>query len=211
MQTLRPPSRLHTLKELTAPFDWLHTLGKLRSLLRLPKGDGRPVLLVPGYLADDVSMWPLKKFLRKMEYQSHYWELGRNRGNVETDIVRLGEKIISLYAANGQQKITLIGWSLGGVLSREVTRLFPNEVREVITLGTPISGGPKYTALAKRYSKRKNLDLDSTERKVLARNTLGISQPVTSIIANQMASLAGKHPSISITNKQKILKSKALI
>lgn len=181
VQNIRPPSRLNTLKELSAPIDWLLTVGKLPSLLRLPQGDGRPVLLVPGYLADDASMWPLKKFLKKMGYQSYYWELGRNLGNVDADIVRLGEKVMNLYAANNQQKITLIGWSLGGVLAREVARLFPKEVREVITLGTPITGGPKYTALAKRYAKRKNLDLDKFEQEVLARNQLGFSQPVTSI------------------------------
>lgn len=201
MQNLSPPSRLNTLKELSAPADWLHTLSKLPRLLRLPKGDGRPVLLVPGYLADDYSMWPLKKFLNKMGYQTNYWELGRNLGKVDTDIVRLGEKIRNLYASNGHQKITLIGWSLGGVLTREVARLFPDEVREVITMGTPIAGGPKYTAMAKRYAKRKNLDLEKFEQQVLARNKLGFSQPVTSIYS-KTDGIVGWQASIDVYNEQ---------
>lgn len=194
------PSKLNTFREITAPLDWLSTLAKLPKLLSLPKGDGRPILLVPGYLADDYSMAPLKRFLQQMNYDCHYWELGRNRGDVDEDIVRLGERTMKLFNDIGQTPITLIGWSLGGVLTREVARLFPESVREVITMGTPISGGPKYTAVGKRYARLKNLDLDSFELHVLERNQLGFDQPVTSIYSKSDG-VVGWQASIDIYNE----------
>lgn len=200
LYTLKVPSKLNTFKEITAPFDWLSTLGKLPQLLSLPKGDGRPVILVPGYMADDYSMTPLKRFLSRMNYDCYHWELGRNNGNVDKDIVRLGERALTLYESLDQTPITLIGWSLGGVLTREVARLFPECVKEVITMGTPISGGPKYTAIGKRYAKSKNLDMDSFEQHVYERNQIGFSQPITSIYS-KTDGIVGWQASVDIYNK----------
>lgn len=196
-----PPSTINSLREISAPVDWAKTLSQLPNLLSLPKGDGRPVVLVPGYLADELSMWPLKSYLSKMGYDTYHWELGRNRGNVDEDIVRLGEKVLTLHHALAQQSITLIGWSLGGVLTREVARLFPEAVREVITMGTPVTGGPKYTALGKRYARKNNIDLDSYEHQILARNQIGFSQPITSIYSKSDG-VVGWRASVDVYNAQ---------
>jgi len=67
------------------------------------------------------------------------------------------------------------------VSAREAARLFEPYVREVITLGTPIIGGPKYTSVGRRFAEMANLDLDAFELEVHQRNTIGIKQPVTSI------------------------------
>jgi len=197
--TCQPPSKLNSFREISSPIDWFKTLSKLPKLLKLPKGDGRPIVLVPGYLADHLSMWPLQRYLHKMHYNAYHWELGRNRGKVDQDIVRLGERVMQLSAALDQQPITLIGWSLGGVLSREVARLYPEAVREVITLGTPITGGPKYTAVGKRYAKRNNLNLDEFEQQVLARNQIGFRQPVTSIFS-KTDGVVGWQASVDVYN-----------
>ncbi|MDM7859233.1 alpha/beta fold hydrolase [Alteromonas sp. ASW11-36] len=117
-------------------------MATLPTLLSMPKGDGRPVLLAPGFMADKWSMRPLKGFLNKLGYEAYDWNLGRNNGDVDEDIVRLGRQTLELSSAL-DKPITLIGWSLGGVLCREVARLFPDVVREVITMGTPVTGGPK--------------------------------------------------------------------
>ena len=197
----QPPSKLNSFREIAAPVDWVKTLTQLPNLLSLPKGDGRPVVLVPGFLADEYSMSPLKRYLSKMRYDTYHWELGRNRGNVDEDIVRLGEKVLTLHHSLEQQPITLIGWSLGGVLTREVARLFPEAVREVITMGTPITGGPKYTAVAERYAKKNNIDLDSYEHQVLERNQIGFSQPVTSIYSKSDG-VVGWQASVDVYNSQ---------
>ena len=83
--------------------------------------------------------------------------------------------------ALGGEPVTLIGWSLGGVIAREAARHFESRVREVITLGSPIIGGPKYTAVAGRFANAGGIDLDAFEKEVHERNSRGIGQPVTSI------------------------------
>ena len=175
------PSFLNRLLETRAPFEFASLAWNLKELTNVPKGDGRSLLLVPGYMADDHSMRPLGYYLSYIGYDVHYAELGRNRGNVEEDIVRLQNRTRSLSEDLGNNTISLIGWSLGGVLAREVTRLLPDTVREVITFGTPIVGGPKFTALGARYIKQKKINIHELEQDIHRRNTLGFKQPVTSI------------------------------
>ena len=177
----RRPSRLATLFELRAPLDWATLLVYMPQLLRAPRGDGRPVMLLPGYATDEKSMRPLGRYLRYLGYDVHDWGQGRNRGKVDTYTRAIGERTKDLHDRLDGTPVTLIGWSLGGVIARETARLFAPYVREVITLGTPILGGPKYTTVAKRFARSDNIDLDEFEKEVHARNSEGISQPITSI------------------------------
>lgn len=177
----KPPKPLHTLLELRAPFEWLSILARFPSLANSPKGDKRPVMLLPGYLATELSMKPLQSYLSYLGYDAVDWGMGRNLGRVDDDIERCGRYLEELVGNDELPPFTLIGWSLGGVIARELARLYPNLVREVITLSTPITGGPKYTAVAQRYAKLNDLDLDAFEAHVLSRNKLGFEQPVTAI------------------------------
>jgi len=176
-----PPSRLATLLELRAPLDWASLLYRAPQLAAAPKGDGRPVMLIPGYGTDETSMRPLGRYLEYLGYDVYDWAQGRNRGDVEKDIRRVGRRTQEIHDALGKEPVTLIGWSLGGVAAREAARLFESYVREVITLGTPIIGGPKYTSVGRRFAEQANLDLDAFELEVHQRNSIGIKQPVTSI------------------------------
>ncbi|MEM1181316.1 MAG: alpha/beta fold hydrolase [Acidobacteriota bacterium] len=174
------PSRWATFLEVRASWEALGLLGRLSDLRKAPRGDGRPLMLVPGFWADGYSMVPLRAFLRRLGYRVFDWGLGRNRGEVEEDIVALGGRVDEVFSVEGEP-LTLIGWSLGGVLCREVARLQPDQVREVITFGTPVVGGPKYTALADWIVKRRQIDLPALEADILRRNRLGFKQPVTSV------------------------------
>lgn len=176
-----PPSRLATWMELRAPLDWASVLLRAPQLASAPRGDGRPVMLLPGYGTDQHSMRPLGRYLEYLGYDVYDWGLGRNRGDVDGDMVRVGERAAELSDELGGAAITLIGWSLGGVVAREAARLFEPRVREVITLGTPIVGGPKYTAVANKFAKIANIDLDEFEKEVHERNSIGIRQPLTCI------------------------------
>ncbi len=149
-------------------------------LLKAPRGDGRPILLTPGYMAGRLSMQPLAVFLRRLGYRAKPWRLGRNHGGVDALVTEFREEVVDL-AASAAAPVTLIGWSLGGVVARETARLAPDAVREVITMGSPIVGGPKYTAVGGYYARRFGIDLDAFEKKVDARNRLGLVQPITSI------------------------------
>ena len=181
LPTASRPSRLATLMELRAPLDWATLLVRAPQLLKAPRGDGRPVLLLPGYGTDESAMRPLGRYLDYLGYAVHDWGLGRNRGKVDSYTQAVGGRTKDLHDRLGGVPLTLIGWSLGGVIARETARLFPSCVREVITLGTPVIGGPKYTAAAERYAASAKLDLDEFEKEVHARNSDGIRQPLTCI------------------------------
>lgn len=195
----RPPSRLATLLEMRAPLDGMLLALRLPQLLTAPRGDGRPIMLAPGYRADEVSMWPLKRFLRRLGYDVHDWGLGRNTGNVEqlTGIAR--DRVSEIHDARDGEAVTLIGWSLGGTIMREVARQEPDTVREIITLGSPIVGGPKYTAVGMQFAGR--TDLDALETEIHRRNSIGLTQPVTSIYS-KLDGVVNWQASVDVYNPQ---------
>ena len=195
------PNPLNRLLELRAPLEWASLALSAPYLLTAPKGDGRQILLLPGYMAADNSMRPLELYLNHLGYSAKSWGLGTNRGDVEGDIVRFGDVVERLSEQQGGEGITLIGWSLGGVIAREVARLNAPAVREVITMGTPIVGGPKYTAVGKYYARSQGMDLDEFEQEVHERNSVGLSQPVTSIYS-KLDGVVGWEASIDVYNAQ---------
>ena len=201
LPTARRPGRLASLLELRAPLDWATILLRAPELLRAPRGDGRPVMLLPGYGTDERSMRPLGRYLEYLGYDVYDWGIGRNRGDVEGYIHRIGDRVRTLSADLDGAPITLVGWSLGGVVARETARLYEPHVQEVITLGTPIIGGPKYTAAAQRFAESAKLDLDEFEKEVHERNSIGIRQPVTSIYS-KLDGVVGWRASIDVYNEQ---------
>ena len=105
-------------------------------LLRAPMGDGHPVLVLPGLMASDFSTRTLRAFLRGRGYATHGWKLGHNVGPRPEVATGLVERLRDLRARHGR-RVSLVGWSLGGIYARELARRFPEDVRFVITLGSP--------------------------------------------------------------------------
>ncbi|CAG2159848.1 esterase/lipase family protein [Cupriavidus numazuensis] len=117
-------------------------------LLRdVPRGDGHSVLVLPGLLASDHSTSLLRRFLRSRGYDVHGWKQGNNLGPREGLLEALQHRVESLHQTSGR-KISLIGWSLGGVYARELARAMPEKVRQVITLGSPLYGAPETSSNA---------------------------------------------------------------
>jgi pimeloyl-ACP methyl ester carboxylesterase len=106
-------------------------------LRRLSRGDGHTVMLLPGFMASDQSTRLMRRYLRRMGYSPVGWELGRNMGHFDIMASRLPEAFLELSEKTGE-KISLVGQSLGGVFARELARLYPDRVRQVISLGSPI-------------------------------------------------------------------------
>jgi len=182
---LSPPSRLAQLGELSLPLDLVRFGAQWPRLVTAPRGDGRPIYLIPGYGGSELSLRPLEAFLKRINYDVADWSLGRNTGSVDRDIERFTAVAEARFADNGEQPFTLIGWSLGGIIAREVARLSPHLVREVITMGTPIIGGPKYTSPGKRFARSASIRLDQFEREVHERNSIGFAQPLTVLYSNR--------------------------
>lgn len=109
-----------------------------RALLRAaPSGDGHPVLVLPGLGADDRSTGVLRRVLRERGYRVHGWRLGFNLGPTEQVVEGLPRRVDELRDRYGT-RVSVVGWSLGGVYARSVARQRPDSVRQVITLGSPI-------------------------------------------------------------------------
>ncbi len=111
-------------------------------MARVPKGDGHPVLVLPGLLADDISTVPLRRFLINRGYDVTGWGQGRNFGPRAGVLGNMRKTLAELHARSGGRKVSVIGWSLGGVYARELAREAPDAVRQVITLGSPLYGDP---------------------------------------------------------------------
>jgi pimeloyl-ACP methyl ester carboxylesterase len=132
-----PPLGLFALDQGRAALD-LMQLRRRRQLLRTARaGDGHPVLVMPGLLAGDLSTVPLRRFLRALCYDAQGWELGLNMGPTPTLRERLLARFEALRARHDGRRVSLIGWSLGGIYARELARARPDQVRLVITLATP--------------------------------------------------------------------------
>jgi len=109
-----------------------------------PRGDGHPVLVLPGFGGGDGSTTVIRRYLAGQGLATHTWELGRNLGSAIPDLQqRLSERLEAVWQESGRRPVSLVGWSLGGVYARLLTHIHPERVRQVITLGSPIGGTPQ--------------------------------------------------------------------
>src|SRR5882724_10287436 len=135
-EPIRPPSPALLALEGRAWLEFAALLPALPLLARAPRGDGHPVLVLPGWLASDRTTRPLRWFLRDRGYHAHGWKLGRNHGPDAETVAGLGRRFLALRDRH-RRRLTLVGWSLGGIYARELARRFPDDVRQVITLASP--------------------------------------------------------------------------
>lgn len=141
----RPPSRLLALAEPGRAMGELAAFYAMRPFLSmLPNGDGHGVLVLPGFMASDSSTRPLRSLLGTLGYEVAGWGLGRNIRVDEARIEAMAECVNELYTRTGD-KISLVGWSLGGVFARELAKMMPEKIRFVISLGSPISDDRDHT------------------------------------------------------------------
>ncbi|MBK1718675.1 esterase/lipase family protein [Thiocystis violacea] len=108
-------------------------------LAQVPRGDGHPVLVLPRFLGCDLSTQPLRDYLTGIGHPAHAWDLGVNLGPRDGVMAACLSRLDELRARHGR-KVSLIGWSLGGLFARELAKEAPDQVRMVITLGTPFAG-----------------------------------------------------------------------
>lgn len=135
------PAPILQLMESRAVFE-LGAIWAASPFLRMiGRGDNHPVLILPGFLADDPSTAPLRSVLRSQGYWVHGWQLGRNLGPTPEVIEGLVGRLRTLHERH-QRPVSLIGWSLGGIYARRLARRFPHQVRQVITLGSPFRINP---------------------------------------------------------------------
>ena len=136
---IKRPSLLYYFAE---PFraigERIKVISFLKKFQSKKKGDGHPVVVIPGFMGNDASVKLLSRFLNKNNYKAQTWGLGFNFGNLK-DVEELSKRIEKLYQDTGK-KVSLIGWSLGGVYARQIAKRHPEKIRQVITLCSPFAG-----------------------------------------------------------------------
>ncbi len=178
---LQPPKLRYSLMEFGRVLMEMGSSALLAPVLgKLPEGDGHSVMTIPGFMGADGSTAQLRRFLNQRGYKAIPWGLGRNtsegrpgsldaflahRAQVEDTIAGRIEKE---FLASGR-KVTLIGWSLGGLYSVALAHRFPQWIRQVITMGTPY-GDPRGTALYNVMGRIYDNDVE-TDEAALARWT----------------------------------------
>ncbi|HWP60751.1 MAG TPA: hypothetical protein VNL14_22850 [Candidatus Acidoferrales bacterium] len=184
----KAPTRLGLVREVRSLLELPRLLLRAPTLARQPRGLAEPVLVLPGYGGGDLSTVFLRGYLHLLGYRVRGLGRGANSRNVPELLVRVLRLVVS-FAREAQQKVRLVGWSLGGYLAREAARERPDLVQQVITLGTPVVGGPKYTVVARAF-RRRGIDLDRIEAEIASRNRVGLITPVTAIYSRSDAVVA---------------------
>ena len=176
---LRPPRLRHSVAEFGRVIAEMGSTAMLQPILnRLPDGDGHTIITIPGFMGADGSTSQLRRFLVKRGYNAIPWSKGRNaadkqpssldafldyRESIEDEVA---EQVRSEFERSGR-KVTLIGWSLGGLYSVALAHRFPQWIRQVITLGTPV-GDPRgtslYNILGRVYNHEVEVDEEALQR-----------------------------------------------
>jgi len=146
----RPPHLFWTLTEGRAALE-LGGFALLRAAMRqLPRGDGHPVLFLPGFLAGDRSTRPMRRLFGDLGYEPHGWGLGQNLRFDEHRERDMAELVTRLHRRAGR-KLSIVGWSLGGVFARELAKMHPEKIRFVISMGSPISNEPGHSSARRLF------------------------------------------------------------
>ena len=171
---LRPPGLGLLLAEVRGLFELNASLLLSPLLMRAPRGDGHPVLTLPGFLASDLSMAPMRRYLKELGYETYAWKMGRNVGGVSRMRAALRERLAEIYNATGR-KVSVVGLSLGGVYARDLALQAPDMVRAVITLGSPFTNDIRATNATRLYEA---LSGEAVEDNAELRNAIAGDLPV---------------------------------
>jgi pimeloyl-ACP methyl ester carboxylesterase len=176
---LRPPGLGLLLAEARGIFELNASLLLSPLLMRAPRGDGHPVLTLPGFLASDLSMAPMRRYLKELGYDAYAWKMGRNIGGIARMRAALRDRLAEIHAATGR-KVSIVGWSLGGVYARDLALQAPDMVRRVVTLGSPFTNDVRATNATRLYEalSREPVEDNSEVRKAIAGD---LPVPTTSI------------------------------
>ena len=176
---LSPPPRWRMLFEAQAAAELANLGLKYRELTRTRAEFRYPIVLFPGFGTSELSLKLLDGYLKNIGAEVFEWGIGRNHGYVPDLLAQMVDQVRTLSAQRDTQ-LNLVGWSLGGYIAREVARELPEVINKVVTLGTPVVGGPKYTTIRALYEKW-GFDLDAMANDVASRETNPIQKEILAI------------------------------
>ena len=180
----RTPSLWHTAQELGFVLDIINLITHRRQLQEFHRRlRSIPCVVVPGLGSTDFATLAMRHFLSSTGMVVHKSGLRRNTGDVKELVPRVRDQLERVFLLTGQPAI-LVGWSLGGIIARQVARQCPEKIRGVCTMGSPIVGGGKYSAYAPIY-RRMGMDLDWMETRCNEREQVPLTVPSLSIYSKR--------------------------
>ncbi len=191
MSNVKAPSILDVAVDLAQAVTDVKTSKEWNTLEKsLPEGDGHTVIVLPGFMTNDKATVVLRERLLALNYDARPWKMGMNLGETkQQDVLDQLSDLIKRAYIDSSRPVSLVGWSLGGLLSKEAARLQPNLVRQVITLGSPIGGYPQHVKVWKLYELITNMTNRKSSYASQAHETLKPipDVPITSIYAKSDA------------------------
>jgi predicted alpha/beta hydrolase family esterase len=181
----RPPLYLAATEMLRASLEGMSLMMSSPSLASAPRGDGHGIMVLPGFATDDIATSFLRRYLSRLGYEVHPWGLGMNldhrtAGYDGEHVARQIDRIVDVTG----RKVSLVGWSLGGVIAREAARRDPKAVRQVVSIGSPFCGNPHANHVGTVYTLLSGNRVDSPE--AMRRFALGptpLPMPSTAIFS----------------------------
>lgn len=161
-----------------ALFEAAYTLSMLPWFTPMEHGDGHSVIVYPGFGCGPDSTALLRSFINKSGYDVHCWGQGRNIGPSSTLEAAM---LAQLEEVSQHSRVSLVGWSLGGLYARALANDRPHLVRRVITLGSPHLSRPDSTILAALFEKISPTKISDLTEEDFARIRRTPPVPVTSI------------------------------
>ena len=176
---MKPPHWSLALSEAPRALTEFGAQALLRSVLlsKIPRGDGHGVMVIPGFMGDDFLNRSLVDFLNKLGYRACGWQMGRNLGLRSLSLDEMSVNLERLERVGGG-KVSLIGHSLGGIYAREIARMQPHTIRQVISLGSPFGDGRDGGSHASRLFQMLNPDNRVDPNLLRLREGLAIAPPV---------------------------------
>ena len=180
--TVRPPSVALLAREVVAFAELGAFFATVPWWPIAPRGDRCPVLVLPGLIQSDFSTRPLRSFLSNRGHIACAWGLGTNSGSTRLVDNHLVRRLHALCDEHGR-KVSIVGWSMGGLFARNLARRAPDAVRQVITLGSPFTGNPRASNAWRLYEAMSGERAD--DPKIAARFRGALPVPATSIYSRR--------------------------
>ncbi|HEY6395798.1 MAG TPA: alpha/beta fold hydrolase [Candidatus Binataceae bacterium] len=140
IEALRRPTLFDALGEFRVPLEatmfWLQAL--TYPWPRVSPSDSKVVMLIPGFMAGDVTLLPMANFCRWLGHTAVFGGIWSNSKCPRLTLDQLGTRLAEV-SRKYHAPVVVIGQSLGGVYARQLARRFPDRVDQVISLGSPIN------------------------------------------------------------------------
>ena len=177
----RNPGLFKLMAEARAPFEAATLAAAWPVLLRAPRGDGHHVIVIPPFGVGDTFTTVLRAYLTRLGYEVHKW--GKREILAFHRLNNVALRRLHDVAERAGSTVSLLGHSLGGIYGREVARAAPDDVRRVITIGSPFAGDLRSNVVWPMYESVTGTRIRSIPPEVMARLNDPLPMPSTAIFS----------------------------